>query len=302
MLSSCGTVVDNSGAAYLEVEKGLSWKSIYQVGDDISLEGLTAKYFLDVTESSDFEEITLTESMISGFDTSKEGSFAFTVTYKGKTATVNYTVVPKATPFEIVKTFCISENTVVSVDSTSMKATVLVFDNYFKALENQPTETEEKALSYLVNGKGKTCVSFEYNGTRYDIFYEGEQYSMVTSSVSDSSSSVREQFVNPVSLDTLQTPKKNVVYKSESKDGVYYSVMVDDSYNTVVTKHGPEGDTVINTYSADDAILTVNGLFRYSLPAEYATATLNAQGQFKIRKDAEDSFETVYSALCSPTE
>lgn len=306
LLPGCAPIIDNSGAAYVSVEKELHWKHIYQVGEDLSLDGLTVKYFPNVSDLNDFETVTLTRDMISGFDTSKEGSFEMTVTYKGKTATVGYTVVPKATPFEIIKTFCIAENTVVSIDSTSMKATVLVFDNYFKATENQPAKTEEKKLSYLVNSKGKTCVSFEYNGSRYDFFddAEGKQYPVVITLIGGGS--VQQTLATPITLSTLQLPRKNTVYKSELKDGIYYSIKIDDSYNAVVTKHTVEGsttvDAVLDSYLASDAVLTANGLFKYWQHKDgySASATMSTQEKFRVRKEADGVTESIYSALCSP--
>lgn len=308
VVSGCAPTVDQSDAAYLEVEKGLHWKNLYQIGDALSLDGLTVKYFRDIIESNDFEIVTLTNDMISGFDTSKEGSFTMTITYHGKTATVDYTVAPGATPFAIRETFCIGENTVVSIDSASMTATVLVFDHYFKALENQPTKTEENALSYLVNRKGKTCVSFAYDGANYEIYYddENEAYFIKTVSLGENNATTTEQLAHTISLDALQAPQKNVVYQSKREGDIYYSIKIDDSYGAVVTKHTVNGDTTVDTvldrYRADDATLTANGLFRYAQRQDsyYATATLSAQGQFKIRKDADGVLEAVYSALCTP--
>lgn len=307
LLTACASTDD--GAAYFQVEKGLQWKSIYQVGETLSLNGLTAKYFRDI-DSDDYETVTLKEDMITGFDTSKEGSFTMTVTYKGKTDTVSYTVVSKATPFEVIQTFCLAENKVVSIDSTVMKATVLVFDNYFKAVENQPSKTVETSLSFLVNNKGKTCASFEYNGSRYDLFYDEEtnRYSMLTSSASSSSVGTTERLVYPINLASLPLPQKNVSYQSTPTDGAYYSIQIDDSYHAVVKKHKIEGagtvDTVLDSFAATDTVLSSNGLFKYVLSKDgyTATATMSNQGPIQVRKEADGALESIYSALCSPSK
>lgn len=307
LLTGCATMDD--GSAYLQVEKGLQWKSVYQVGEALSLNGLTAKYFRDL-ESDDYETVTLKEDMITDFDTSKEGSFTMKITYKGKTDTVSYTVVPKATPFEVIQTFCLAENTVVSIDSTVMKATVLVFDNYFKAVENQPSKTVEASLSYLVNGKGKTCASFEYNGSRYDLFYDEEtnRYSLLTSSASSSSVGSSERLVYSINLASLPLPRKNVSYQSTPTDGVHYSIQIDDSYHAVVKKHTAGGtgtvDTVLDSFAATDAVLSSNGLFKYVQTKDgyTATAIMSNQGPIQVRKEADNAIESLYFALCSPVQ
>lgn len=309
LLAGCTPVVDNSGAAYLEVSKELYWKSVYQVGDSVSLNGLTAKYFPNTVESDDFEEVTLTESMISGFNTSKEGSFTMTVTYKGKTATVGYTVIPKVTPLEINVAFVIKENTVAAIDTATSTVTISVFDNYFKALANQPSSTVAKPLSNTVNSQGEAGVTFEHNGSTYTVRRDSESstYFIKTSTVSGSAaSSVVEQIAHPISLGTLKAPQKNVAYKSELKDGSYYSIKLDDSYNAVVTKHTVEGDTTVDTvvdnFTASNALLITGGLLRYSLYKDgfTATAAFSSQSQFKIRKVADNALESVYSVVCYP--
>lgn len=308
LISSCAPIVDNSGAAYLEVEKGFVWKSVYQVGEELSFDGLIAKYYSDFEEQNNFEIVILTSSMISGFDTSKEGNYTMTVTYKGKTATVDYTVVAKATQFEINKTFCIGKNTFVSVDSSSMKATVKVFDNYFKVVENQPSKTEEQTLSYAVNNEGKNCASFTYGDARYDIFYDmdNDQYYMMTVSSGEDFVGTSTQIANHVDLGTLQAPQKNSVYKSELQGDTYYSIKLDDDYNAVITKHTVDGDvtvdTVMDSFTANESELTSNGLLRYSQSQgnSHAYAMLSNQGQFKIRKTIEGKLESEYSVICLP--
>lgn len=305
-LSSCDTEDDNSGAENFQVEVGLQWKKVYQVGEKLSLDGLTGKYYEDIDDEDDYKKVTIKESMISGFDTSKVGSYTMTVTYKGKSDQIDYKVVAKAEQFEINKTFCIGENTVASINSATMKAKISVFDNYFKAVDGHSSKTEEKTLSYLVNGQGETCISFDYNGLRYDIFYDAEsgQYTMKTVSADNSAASSSTQTIHPITLNALHLPQKNVAYKSEAKDGVYYSIKLDDSYNAVVTKHTAEGDTVTDSFTANESVLTTNGFLRYSQHKDgyYAYAMLNNRDQFKIRKELEDSIESIYSVLCSPAE
>ncbi len=62
----------------------------YFVGDTLNIDGIQVKIYMS-DETTD--TITLTNSMISGFDTTTAGEKTLTVTYEGETATVNYTVV-----------------------------------------------------------------------------------------------------------------------------------------------------------------------------------------------------------------
>ena len=64
-------------------------KTTYNVGEQLDLNG--AKLTLTYSDDSQ-AELNLVASMVSGFDSTTAGAKTLTITYKGKTATVNYTV------------------------------------------------------------------------------------------------------------------------------------------------------------------------------------------------------------------
>lgn len=82
VLVGCG---DNN--AKIEVENNMI-KTEYYVGDELEFTGGMLSYI----NNGETTYVKLTKEMVSGFSTANVGSFTMTITYKGKTTTVNYKV------------------------------------------------------------------------------------------------------------------------------------------------------------------------------------------------------------------
>lgn len=302
--TSCNIPEDNSGLAGIEINAS-SWKKTYFVGDQLSLDGLKVRYFTNMLESSSYEEIAVTQSMVSGFSTASVGTFNMTVTYKGKTDTVQYKVVEKA-DVTVNAIFCLGENLLVKIDSTAMKATVYTYDNYFKVLKNEPSNTATVDMTLSPNSNGDSVFNFNYNNMAYKFWFDKQLNKYSVSNSVDGA--VQTRTVNEISFDAMLSPKADSVYKSEVKDGKYYSVKVDGSFGLTVSLHevaadGTVNDTVLVTYSANDAKLSVNGALAYSKADGGANyyARMMKKGEFSIRKDNSDA-TTAYSAVCTLAE
>lgn len=72
----------------------------YRTGDEINVEGTITVYYMDGT----FEDIDITENMLSGYDLSSAGEQTVTVTYRNKTLTynINVTVKPKVVDVSLI--------------------------------------------------------------------------------------------------------------------------------------------------------------------------------------------------------
>lgn len=99
-----GQIVDTYTVNVENPVKQLEWiqkpQTSYVINEDLSVAG---GQFKAIKENGEFETITLTEDMISGFDTSTKGTKTVIVTYEGKTLTYDITVADKVDKIEITK-------------------------------------------------------------------------------------------------------------------------------------------------------------------------------------------------------
>lgn len=86
-------VVEEPELVSIEVKTNPT-KLTYQVGEQLDLTGLVIEA---VMSSGTKETISITNDMVSGFDSSKTGTNTITITYEGKTVTIDLTIV-QATP------------------------------------------------------------------------------------------------------------------------------------------------------------------------------------------------------------
>lgn len=172
-----------------------NWKNTYAVGDKISLDGLTLRYCPDCTKLEEYEDIAVTADMVSGFDTSKAGKFTLTLTYKGLTETVEYSVFEK-TAINVKGDFCIATGIVASIDSASGKITLTTYADYLSYKNGNGTKAEVTA-STEISGEGKTYLKFEYNDTVYKISETDGSYFITATSKSGTATSSQTVALEP---------------------------------------------------------------------------------------------------------
>ena len=164
------------------LEQGFySPKAYYGVGDSFGAAGATVKYYDNVADSSTLEEVNVTASMVSGFDTTTAGTNkTMTVTYKGLSINFPYNVYAYTQPDTTIATgskfvtFVLSQMKLVeySFTATSKTATVKTYASYVEFKNSNPATTNTSTYSYTILSDGQTALKFALNNVNYVVKVE----------------------------------------------------------------------------------------------------------------------------------
>lgn len=152
--------------------KQLEWiqkpQTSYVIGENLSVaEG----QFKAIKENGEFEIITLTEDMTSGFDTSAKGTKTVTVTYEGKNLTYDITIADKVDRIEITqepkKDYLYNQDLIAGGKITAIKAS---------GEEETVTITPDMITGYHKDQLGNQTVTVHYGGKTVDFELEVSDY------------------------------------------------------------------------------------------------------------------------------
>ncbi len=159
-----GQVVDTYTVNVENPIKQLEWiqkpQTSYVINEDLSVAG---GQFKAIKENGEFETITLTEDMISGFDTSTKGTKTVTVTYEGKKLTYDITIADQVDKIEITKDpkkdYLYNQDLVAGGEITATKAS---------GETETVTITPDMITGYHKDQLGNQTVTIHYGGKDVD--------------------------------------------------------------------------------------------------------------------------------------
>lgn len=250
------------------VDNPTDWKSVYMVGEDLSLDGLKIKYYPSVENLNDYQSVNVTLDMVENFDSSSAGNKTFTIKYKGlETPKISYVVV-EYTPFTVDYTFCIDDNVVANINSASNKATITsyaCFSDYVTCngvtTQIDLMRTVERNQS-LLDDNYLSALSFTYQNRKISYVNIPNENSiiMITNETTTTSQTAK----------SLISPNLTATYKSDVDENGYVVIAkFDQNYglNVYLVEDGTDISTTtpIATFTAENCVLQPGNIFKYTI-------------------------------------